>query len=1262
MKRITISFILFTFFVLLIIGAQGLFAQVPFDGQSGVSLTTTYTVPAGLDPAPLVDVTSYDMYLLNQARDAIIGGPVTFVYSNGGPNVLPLVGGLANNTTYSWGVWTLGANPLVPPLNPPLYGYFDFTTVIASPILTAPSGGATGVSILPTVTWTFSGGTTGVTFQIELSADGGTNWSNVIDGLGGATTSYTFISSLNYNTAYVVRVHAKKTGEANKTSSENSFTTILGPPTTTAASGTNLTSFTANWTAHANGGATGYKLDVSAVSNFASYVAGYVDLDVGNVLLKAVTGLNGNTTYYYRVRAYDASYTSSNSNTTSVTTTNTGPSLTAPINGITGASVLPTMTWGAVTGAVSYKLYVDDASDFLTPLYAVDQGTNLTRTFTALIPNFPLANGTMYYWKVAAIDNNNNEYASSTYHFTIAPAFTVSQHTPTTGQAIQSTTVDLGWSTGHSANGLTFVIQYMYASAAPTVESDWSGATSTIVTGNSNSSFTKQLTGLTLGKTYYWRVLIRRTSNSEYVHYPSPTTYNYFYTEGGLTVTVTPNWPTGGVTVYTTSPRLDWILSGYYSGLTYEIDYGPGGVDGTADVTGITDLYYTLSGLIPDTTYYWKVRAIYSGNPTAWSAAATFVTFGSGALEVPTCNYPRDGETIYSNTPRLDWVLTTNGDGLTYQICYVLSAADPGVDGNGRLVGATNYPAAVGSFSSNKYLTSPTLTPGSTYWWQVRSYSAARAALGLAPYSAWSARTYFVNNGPGTLVVPTPNYPIDGVTVYSTSPTLYWYLSPYSTGLTYEIDFGTSVDGTPEYTNITSMNYQVTGLTPGTTYLWRVRSKNSLGSTSAWSSTVSFVVTGGTTQSYAVASWPTGGATQYTNTPYVSWYLQGSSLGITGYNVKYKKTSAPGSWLTYSPASNNADGGQFLGLSTSTFSQQLGTDFANGLTYGATYYWAVYPNGTTTLNPNGIGWFVVVGGPGTTTIVNSNPSNGSVTNNTTVYFSWYVNGSSLGIVDYELVYSYSDVFDPLATYTVSNITSQTKTITGLTNGTTWFWKVRGRYADNSYTAYSDVFDFTIQEGSSIIVQPWIGGPHNVAISTTSPTFSWRLPVPPASGLKYELEYGENPNFIHAAKVENISNQYANVAGLNANTKYYWRVRSKALDGTYSYYSTVGKFDVSMPTGVDEPKNVPDEFALRQNYPNPFNPSTKISFDLPEAARVTIKVYNTIGQLVATLASNEFLNAGSYERTFDASGLPSGIYIYQLNSDKFNSYKKMLMVK
>ena len=91
------------------------------------------------------------------------------------------------------------------------------------------------------------------------------------------------------------------------------------------------------------------------------------------------------------------------------------------------------------------------------------------------------------------------------------------------------------------------------------------------------------------------------------------------------------------------------------------------------------------------------------------------------------------------------------------------------------------------------------------------------------------------------------------------------------------------------------------------------------------------------------------------------------------------------------------------------------------------------------------------------------------------------------------------------------------------------------------------------------------------------------------------------------------------------------------------------------------QQVPQKFELQQNYPNPFNPSTVISYTIGKAGNVTLKVYNVLGQEVATLV-NGYQDANVYKVNFNASGLTSGVYFYQLRSGSNVASEKMLLMK
>jgi hypothetical protein len=96
-------------------------------------------------------------------------------------------------------------------------------------------------------------------------------------------------------------------------------------------------------------------------------------------------------------------------------------------------------------------------------------------------------------------------------------------------------------------------------------------------------------------------------------------------------------------------------------------------------------------------------------------------------------------------------------------------------------------------------------------------------------------------------------------------------------------------------------------------------------------------------------------------------------------------------------------------------------------------------------------------------------------------------------------------------------------------------------------------------------------------------------------------------------------------------------------------------------GEGNDNNTVNDFVLKQNYPNPFNPSTTIKYSITSSDFVTLKVYDVLGNEVATLI-NEEKPAGSYEVNFDATQLSSGIYFYTINASNFVETKKMILMK
>ncbi len=157
---------------------------------------------------------------------------------------------------------------------------------------------------------------------------------------------------------------------------------------------------------------------------------------------------------------------------------------------------------------------------------------------------------------------------------------------------------------------------------------------------------------------------------------------------------------------------------------------------------------------------------------------------------------------------------------------------------------------------------------------------------------------------------------------------------------------------------------------------------------------------------------------------------------------------------------------------------------------------------------------------------------------------------------------------------------------------------------------------------------------------------------------FDVQRSANSEWITVGTVQGTNEvtgsnyQYVDRAVVNG-VNYSYRLRSYDINGAVHEYDLTAEATPKAP--------VPVEYALDQNFPNPFNPNTTISYALKDAGFVTLKVYNLLGQEVATLVQTQ-LTAGRYTATFTAADLPSGVYIYRLEVNDFVATKKMVLMK
>jgi len=117
----------------------------------------------------------------------------------------------------------------------------------------------------------------------------------------------------------------------------------------------------------------------------------------------------------------------------------------------------------------------------------------------------------------------------------------------------------------------------------------------------------------------------------------------------------------------------------------------------------------------------------------------------------------------------------------------------------------------------------------------------------------------------------------------------------------------------------------------------------------------------------------------------------------------------------------------------------------------------------------------------------------------------------------------------------------------------------------------------------------------------------------------------------------------------------------ALTDTELWLDNIRIQGLGVSTSIEDVAEKPSSFVLNQNYPNPFNPSTTISFELINSAFTTLKVFNSLGREVATLIAG-VKSEGVHSQMFNASGLSSGVYFYELISGSSVQRRSMLLIK
>lgn len=189
-----------------------------------------------------------------------------------------------------------------------------------------------------------------------------------------------------------------------------------------------------------------------------------------------------------------------------------------------------------------------------------------------------------------------------------------------------------------------------------------------------------------------------------------------------------------------------------------------------------------------------------------------------------------------------------------------------------------------------------------------------------------------------------------------------------------------------------------------------------------------------------------------------------------------------------------------------------------------------------------------------------------------------------------------------------------------------------------------LFSGSVQNGSSVLLR-W---------STVSEVnnFGFDVQKSTSAGAQFQTIPG---SFVPGHGTTLLPHQYSYTDQTPGSGRVDYRLKQYDLDGT-SRYSEAIAVEISP---LAPAQSLPREFSVSQNFPNPFNPSTTIRYSLAQARRVTLEVFNTLGERVVKLV-DQAQDAGAYEVRFDGAALASGVYFYRLKAGDFVSVKKLLL--
>lgn len=969
------------------------------------------------------------------------------------------------NTTYYWKVKAIKTTAPADSSN--WSSSFSFTTLDNINNL-LPANGALNQNPNAILDWEIVSGVAGYLYQYDTSPT--FTSPNLFNGaiLG---SSQVTLANLNFNTTYYWRVRAYTTTDTSSYGAVWSFKTldiITNMLPANGATNTNISTLL-DWDPVSGTIGYLYQYDTSPTFNTPNLFNGTIN-GISQVTLNA---LQFGVTYFWRVRAYHATDTSSYGATWSFTTLGTF-SYIAPANNSVNQAANVTLDWDALTGISGYIYQYDTSATFNSPiLYTGTLGA------TSQINAANLRFNTTYFWRVRAFNSVDTTAWQQVWSFSTMESF--NNLLPANGSVNQFPNVTLDWS---AVGGILGYI-YQYDTAAtfnsPLLFTGTLGNISQVNTAN-----------LLFDTKYYWRV--RAFHATDTTAWQQVWSFNTFIIISHLT-------PANGATGTNLGPILDWSTVNGILGYQYRYSEDANFATATYGVLPLIS-QVTLSGLLYGTQYFWSVRAFNAVDTTVWSLPWNFTTNYQMA-SAPALISPNNGA---SNQP-----LT----GVQLSIGSVVNATDYQyqLSTNSNFTTYTYYSAAGLTQALG------TLNASTTYYWRARGHNSA----GNSPWaSAYSFSTVLgappapINAGPSNAAIN-----IDWL-----GATINWSQVAGATGYVLLYDDNASFSS-PTTIN-TADNFYATGmLNPNTTYYWQVQAVNASGS-SSFSAVWSF--TTGPVPAPMLLS-PSNLAT---GVPINSVTLSWSAV-----------TAATSYYLEY--ATNVSFTGAIAVTVTGT-SQALPTLANNQI-----YYWRVYANynSFSSVYSNVYSFTTEIGAVllapvliSPANLATNVPING-------INLTWQ---AAVGAISYNWELSTSPSFTTPVNGNTSNLNNL---IPVLLNNTTYYWHVSSVGATTT-SAWSSTFSFT-----TAIPAPAV--PTLIAPANTSTNIDWMGTMldwsSVATATNYVVLFDDNINFISPLTF-NTTDDFYNTGMLLPNTTYFWKVHASNAAGN-SAYSTIWSFTTGL---------------------------------------------------------------------------------------------------